>query len=259
MRYQLSGTAPNRVFTIEWARVLWNKNASEGSVAFQVRLYETSNVIEYHYNQLAGAVGSGAGAAIGMTGATTGSGNFISLNNSSANPTASSTVSTNNINSKPASGQIYRFTPVTPPVVVNCTPVKATTDLSITAAAADNFFGAAGDTRQVLVTVRELGGIVSDSAVVRIAKAQASGYTFTMGSGSDNAKWLRREDANFVYFDRIGGLSCGTTSTVAINMTRSNPAAQQFNVTFRVIGPGAQSADFRYNDSFSVLFVSNSQ
>jgi ribose 5-phosphate isomerase RpiB len=259
IRYQTSGTAPNRVFTIEWSRVRWNKSAAASNIEFQVRLYETSNVIEYQYNQLPGTVGSGAAAAIGLTGTGTGSGNFLSLNNASAAPTASSTASTNTINTRPATGQIYRFTPLAPPVVSNCTPVKATTDLSVTASAADNFFGAVNDTRQVLVTVRELGGIKADSAVIRIPKVQASGYTFRMGSGADNANWLRREDANFVYFDRIGGMPCGGTSTLAISMNRTNPSGQQFSVSFRVLASAAQSADFRYNDSFSVLFVSDSQ
>ncbi|GEO09891.1 hypothetical protein [Segetibacter aerophilus] len=259
IRYQLSGTAPNRVFTIEWSRVSWNKNAAAPAIEFQVRLYETSNVIEYHYNRLAGAVGAASGAAIGLTGTSTGAGNFMSLSDASASPSISSTVSTNNISTKPATGQIYRFTPLAPPVVSTCTPVKATTDLSVTASAADNFFSAVSDTRQVLVTVRELGGIAADSAVIRIAKGQASGYTFTMGSGSDNANWIRREDVSFVYFDRIGGLGCSRNSTLAINMTRNTSAGQQFNVTFRALTSVAQSANFRYNDSFSVLFVSDSQ
>ena len=54
VHYKMSGTAPNRVLTIEW-----NSVRSFGSTyyrypggTYQVRLYETSNKIEFHYGTM---------------------------------------------------------------------------------------------------------------------------------------------------------------------------------------------------------------
>ena len=108
--YQTSGVTPNQVFTFEWKNWQWNYTTTTGVISFQVKLYEGSNIIEFVYQQEAGAVVSGS-ASIGIAGQTTGVGNYLSLNNSGAAPTASSALETTTINTKPATGQIYRFSP----------------------------------------------------------------------------------------------------------------------------------------------------
>src|SRR5205085_4529240 len=86
--------------------------ANSASISFQLRLYETTNVVEFIYSQLPGAIEDySGGASIGITGLSTGAGNYLSLNNSGNAPIASSSIATNNILSRPATGQIYRFTP----------------------------------------------------------------------------------------------------------------------------------------------------
>jgi hypothetical protein len=107
-QYILTGTAPNRVFTMEWLNYLWNYNASAAGISFQVKLYEGSNNIEFIYRPEAGAVNAGS-ASIGLAATATGSGNYISLNGSGASPTTSSTTETTSISSKPASGQSFLF------------------------------------------------------------------------------------------------------------------------------------------------------
>ncbi|MBX2907166.1 MAG: hypothetical protein KF744_14065 [Taibaiella sp.] len=49
--YQTSGTAPNRVFTFQWGDPTnpWHSYLGSGDATFQVKLYETSGVIEFHY------------------------------------------------------------------------------------------------------------------------------------------------------------------------------------------------------------------
>jgi hypothetical protein len=113
--YTTTGTAPNRIFTIQLKN--WNWRMSSGSapnLAIQVKLYETTNVIEYIYRQET-AVGDGTsyGATIGIAdnNATVG---YLVLNNSTASPTVSSTTLTTNITARPATGQIYRFKPMPP-------------------------------------------------------------------------------------------------------------------------------------------------
>lgn len=48
--FALSGSAPNRVLTVQW-RVAYTTNASAG-FSYQVKLYETTNVIEYLYGAI---------------------------------------------------------------------------------------------------------------------------------------------------------------------------------------------------------------
>ncbi|MBM2814644.1 MAG: hypothetical protein HW421_1406 [Ignavibacteria bacterium] len=48
MRYQTSGSAPNRVFTVQWSNYRSNGETGD-SYNFQINLYETSNKIEFVY------------------------------------------------------------------------------------------------------------------------------------------------------------------------------------------------------------------
>lgn len=126
--YLTTGTAPNRVFTAEWKNAEWNWFANNPTISFQVKLYESTGVIEYIYNQETGNLFSPS-ASIGIGGVN--NTQFLSLNNSGGTPTISSTVSTNNINTKPASGQQYTFTPPIPSSVSsisfsNITPTAIT-------------------------------------------------------------------------------------------------------------------------------------
>jgi hypothetical protein len=106
--YVTSGTAPNRVFTVEYLNWKWNYNSSAAGISFQVRLYESTNDIEFIYRQEAGTLSSPS-ANIGLVG---GTGIFYSLANASSNPHLDVT-GTNMINVKPATGQVYLFTPKT--------------------------------------------------------------------------------------------------------------------------------------------------
>jgi hypothetical protein len=108
VRYQTSGVTPNRVFTIEWLNMEWDWLANTAVISFQVKLYETSNRIEFIYRQEAGSV-SINGASIGLSGAV---GQFLSLNNTGPSPTPSSTSETSTLNTKPATGQVYRWDPI---------------------------------------------------------------------------------------------------------------------------------------------------
>lgn len=110
--YATTGTAPNRVFTVEWYQMEWNYGATTWGISFQVKLYETSNRIEFVYQRNGNATANLnlPSASIGISGPT--SGDFYSLNNTSASPTASKVTETTTLNSKPATGQIYRWDPV---------------------------------------------------------------------------------------------------------------------------------------------------
>jgi hypothetical protein len=120
--YQLSGVAPNQVLTVQWLSMEWNWSSSANVISFQVKLYESTNVIDFVYRSeaAAGNPGGSGGASIGLMG--TLATDFLSLLNTSAAPTVSTTAANNAISTKPATGQIYRFVapPATPP-----TPTQA--------------------------------------------------------------------------------------------------------------------------------------
>jgi hypothetical protein len=109
VRYSTTGVSPNRVFIVEWKNVKWFYNATAASVSFQVKLYEASGNIDFVYNQEGGGVSSSAGASLGITDGSTGSGHYLSVNGTGASPTVSSTAEVTTLNVKPASGQVYTF------------------------------------------------------------------------------------------------------------------------------------------------------
>lgn len=119
--YITAGTAPNRVFTLQWNNMIigwdFSNPTPTPSMNMQVKLYETTGLIEFIYDQipggLVGAVGSDAsgGASIGLTAAGTGASNFISLSSSDDSPTNSSTTENSTIQTRPATNQLYRCTP----------------------------------------------------------------------------------------------------------------------------------------------------
>lgn len=108
--YITEGIAPNRVFTMEWLNWEWNYQSTTPVISFQVKLYETSNKIEFVYRQESGAIvpGFSGGATIGIISSAS---NYLTLNGTGPTPDALDNVFTINLLSKPATGQIYAFEP----------------------------------------------------------------------------------------------------------------------------------------------------
>ncbi|PQJ09393.1 hypothetical protein CJD36_019305 [Flavipsychrobacter stenotrophus] len=99
--YQTTGTSPNRVFTFEYTN--WGTWTGSGNCNMQVKLYETTNVIEFWYGSSTYASHS---ASIGIANSTT---DYQSLPSAAASPTPSSTTFTTNIGTSPGSGTVYRW------------------------------------------------------------------------------------------------------------------------------------------------------
>ncbi len=111
--YSVTGATPNRVCTIEWKSLEWNWSSSANTLSMQVKLYETSNKIEFLYKQEAdaGSPGGSGGASIGIADGLTG---YLALDNSTAAATASSTTFATGIAAKPATNQKFIFFPPAP-------------------------------------------------------------------------------------------------------------------------------------------------
>lgn len=112
LQYEVSGAAPNRVFTLQWSNVKWSYTATAGSISFQAKLFEGSNIIQFVYQQEAApSPSTSASASIGITSKATGPANFISLQNTTTTPTISRTAENATLFQRPATGQVYTFTP----------------------------------------------------------------------------------------------------------------------------------------------------
>ncbi|MCX7769404.1 MAG: GEVED domain-containing protein, partial [Flavobacteriales bacterium] len=117
VRYQVLGTAPNRRLIIDWSNV---RHFSPSTIplsrrrSFQIKLFETTNVIEFHYSSDIGAgpLGSGESASIGIRNSTGGENNFIDAITGSRILTSGC----NTTNQYPTFG--IRFTPgaILPPI-----------------------------------------------------------------------------------------------------------------------------------------------
>lgn len=112
VNYVLSGVSPNRILSVEWKQMEWTYSGTTWAIEFQVKLYETSNRIEFCYNRNGNAsanIAGSPGASIGLSGPT--SGDFYSLGDVTASPTVSKLTETNTLATKPLTGQIYRWDP----------------------------------------------------------------------------------------------------------------------------------------------------
>ena len=117
VRSKVIGTAPNRCLVIENNSFL-NYQALVSPCQFQVRLYETTGVIEFVYGSMnadatvsAGSIGFSVGTATNTLASITNTTNAVSLTTFAANtPTASAAVT--NLNSVAnGSRRVYTFTP----------------------------------------------------------------------------------------------------------------------------------------------------
>ena len=108
--YVTTGNAGERVFTAQWLNMGFYNTSYSSMISFQVKLYEADGRIEFVYRNEPNNPFL-ISASIGITSSSTGSNSFISLNNAGSSPTASTTTGTNNISAKPATGQVYTFTP----------------------------------------------------------------------------------------------------------------------------------------------------
>ena len=145
--YATTGTAPNRVFTMEWRNFLWDYNGPAPAVSFQVKLYEGTNNIEFIYRREGGALSSPS-ASILLAGVGAGVGSYLSLNNATATPTASSAIETRTIATLPATGQIYRFAS---PAVLCGTPRNVTVSSISNTSATVSFTPGLGNTSYTVI------------------------------------------------------------------------------------------------------------
>ncbi len=151
IHYKTSGTAPNRVLVVEYLNmsILGNSGSPDGT--WQMRFYETSNVIEYVYGGMSiGATGASKGYQVGLThkvDATTTPTTYNTIYVATSIPEARYNVGIfSGVNAQPA-GPITSLTSASAttrrnytfdPTATTATVTPATTPTGVTATAAGN-------------------------------------------------------------------------------------------------------------------------
>lgn len=111
---QTQGTAPNRVFVIEWFELeSYDLSAQNNIYNFQIRFYETSNVIEFHYGSAVDNGDTGISASLGINDLGTGDCHYIDGLNGGTGTTCNGVAGSETylFSDFPASGTVIRFTP----------------------------------------------------------------------------------------------------------------------------------------------------
>jgi len=115
LTYTTTGSAPNRIFTVQWLNTHWGFGASEAAISIQVKLYETKNWIEFIYQPENGNPVSPS-ASIGLTATNTGNNNFLSIGSITMYPLVTLASEYNNVTDKPANAISFMFKPGSLPI-----------------------------------------------------------------------------------------------------------------------------------------------
>lgn len=110
LKYTTVGTAPNRIFIIEWDKVSWDFNVLTPAIAFQLKLYEGSNAIEFVYKPLDGQAAN-ASASIGIATCAQCTNSFLSVTSLDNMNAVSGIKEYADIRTKLSLGKTYRFEP----------------------------------------------------------------------------------------------------------------------------------------------------
>ncbi|MCW3126063.1 MAG: hypothetical protein JWO03_1721 [Bacteroidetes bacterium] len=163
--YGVSGTTPNQVFTIQWTNDHMGNGGdnTQPTADFQIKLFETSNVIQFVYGSTSSAY-SLTTASIGLSGAV---GDFLSVTPAASATTSSTTENTSISNpSFIPSGTTYTFTPpAVSPLTYAWSANTSPSFLSSTSISNPNANSVTA-TRTYTVTVSEAGGCNTTGSVV---------------------------------------------------------------------------------------------
>jgi len=138
IRYETAGTAPNRVMTIQWKDAKrYGSSYADENLNFQIKLYETSNKVEFVYGACTGsAYASPVHPQVGLRGlANTDFFNRTTTTNWSASTAGVTNTDVMTLTSavKPATGLTYTYVVIPPGVAVIGSPANGATGVLPTA------------------------------------------------------------------------------------------------------------------------------
>jgi hypothetical protein len=226
--YTTQGTAPNRVFVVQWSNAKWSWQATSAAVSFQVKFYETTNVIRFHYKPInAGTVTSGS-ASVGLADIATGTGNFLSLSALTTTATNSATTETTTISAKPSANLVIDFTPIPTPAI----------DAAVKLIAAPILATCHSTLQTFKYQIRNVGTtpIAPGAATVNVTATGANPATY---SGS-NSKTLAFNEYDTVTINTVNLNNSGSTVLTGIvaltgDTRATNDTAKRTNSTATVL------------------------
>lgn len=131
--YQLSGTSPNQILTVEWKNVRWSWNSPTVNAEFQAQLFENGGVIKFIYGNMDTSY-LARSASIGLVDTTTiatnnsATGKFLSINIGGWDGVTGTAVyhqtmgwPFNGIKYPTPDNTVFTFTPVTPSAIAGGT------------------------------------------------------------------------------------------------------------------------------------------
>lgn len=220
--YEVTGTAPNRVLTVEWRNWEWNYNAGSPVISFQARLHETTNVIEFAYRQDAAAINGTGSATIGINNPTgNGSGSYLNVTSVST-PAVSSTTASNSISAKPANNALYTFIPSNAPAFSyawytsgNPTPFATSATTTVSPSANTTYIlevtSASGCSATASIPVVIQSGVVVDTAPAAATVCQGSPVSLSVSASGPGLTYQWRKGG-----ENVTGNASATTATLSI-------------------------------------------
>ncbi|MFA6400803.1 MAG: fibronectin type III domain-containing protein [Salinivirgaceae bacterium] len=250
VHYKTTGSAPNRVFTIEWYNMIiaYSDGSQTGKSTFQIRLYETSNLIEYIYGYMYADVHRGGQedyGAIGFSNSNVTNGIIYKTgtftNNSVLRTSPATTILPGLVTavgeisglSSTSAGhrRIYRFTPIAPPNAPTNITFTSITYSSITVGWTDN----SSNESYFLVYRSEDGGITYE-----LVSTDNAGVTSSIVSGLPSKSYTFK-----IVAINEGGVSSaliGSTATVAAGEKVSNVVSGNWNTAATWLPSGVPAA-----------------
>lgn len=110
LSYSVKGSAPNRMFIVQWDSASWNYNLLDPAISFQMILHESSNKVQFVYKALDGKL-SDASASVGIATCSTCTGSFLSVTSINKDAQLSGLTEFGYINTKPNTGTLLEFEP----------------------------------------------------------------------------------------------------------------------------------------------------
>lgn len=141
VHYKVVGAAPNRTLVVEWLNMELNFSSSTGDGTYQVRLYETTGVVEFVYGSMnimstfgtAPIIGFSAGTTATKIASVTSSTNTVATNGTSFVGNTYGTGLIPNLDSSAnGSRRVYKFTPPAPASGPTGLTISAVTQTAMT-------------------------------------------------------------------------------------------------------------------------------
>ncbi|MES2779690.1 MAG: T9SS type A sorting domain-containing protein [Bacteroidota bacterium] len=238
--YKISGTPGSRTFTAQWLNWAWDYASLNPAISFQCILHEATGQIQFVYRQESGAViNSSTGAGIGITAVGTGVGTHITVTKAAATATDTTTITVaDTISQKPATGQIFSFTP--PTITGSGLLFSGVTDLQTASATLNWVHSSPGGTTCYGIYVSTNAGVSYDFVT------STQGLIYTATGLTPNTSYIYKivpvtegylDEPNAIFSPTITTLACSPiTGTKSVGPTGNYPSLKAATDSMAVYG-----------------------